>query len=75
MQLLNQLYNSDHHSSTVMFDTTRSVNEEYVDDSVMIGAMDKYISHTALFQHNNGYLKDDVLTFTVSYTTKDSKEN
>ena len=41
IELLNQLNDSDHHSSTVKFDATRSVNEEYVDDSVMIEAMDK----------------------------------
>ena len=68
IELLNQLYDSDHHSSTVKFDATRSVNEEYVDESVMIEAMDKYISHTTLFQHNNSYLKDDMLTFRISYS-------
>ena len=71
IELLNQLNDSDHHSSTVMFDATRSVNEQYVNDSVMIEAIDKYISHATLLHHNNGYLKDDVLTFRISY----SKEN
>ena len=74
IKLLNQFYDSFHHSSTVMFDAIRSVNKEYVDDGIMIKAMDKYISHATLFQCNNGYLKDEVLTFTISYT-KDSKEN
>ena len=68
IELLNQLNDSDHYSSTVKFNATKSVNEEYVDDSVMIGAIDTYISHTTLFQHNNGYLKDDMLTFRVSYS-------
>ena len=63
-----QLYDSDHHRSTVKCDPTRSVNEDYVDDGVMIKAMDKYISHATLFQCNNGYLKDDMLIFRVSYS-------
>ena len=65
MQLLNQLYNSDHHSSVVKLDATRSVNEEYVNDYVMIKALEKYISHTTLLQHSNGY---DMLTFKISYS-------
>ena len=74
IELLNQLNDNDHYNSTVKFDTTRSVNEEYVDDDVMIEAIDKYISHTTLLQHNSGYLKDDMLTFRISYS-KDSKGN
>ena len=68
IELLSQLNDGDHHNSTVKFDATRNVNEEYVDDSVMIEAMDKYISHATLFQHNNSYLKDDMLTFRISYS-------
>ena len=55
IELLNQLYNSDHHSSVVKFDATRSVNEEYVNDCVTIKALEKYISHTTLLQHSHGY--------------------
>ena len=32
IELLNQLYDSVHHSSTIKFDATRSVNEKYVDN-------------------------------------------
>ena len=65
IELLNQLNNSDHHSCTVKFDATKSINEEYVNDStsVMIEAIDKYISRATLMQDNNGYLEDDMLIF------------
>ena len=36
IELLNQLNDSDHYRSTVKFDATKSVNEEYMGDSVMI---------------------------------------
>ena len=64
IELLNQLSDNDHHSSNVWFATVRSFNEEHMNDGIMIKAMDKYISHTTLFQR---YLKNDTLTFRVSY--------
>ena len=74
IELLNQLNDSDHYSSTVMLDASRNVTKVNDDDSVMINAMPQFISHDTLFQHN-GYLINDVLNFRISYlvNSDDSK--
>ena len=75
IELLNQLNDSDHHYSYAVkfdaFDNFHWVNEG---KSTTIDTMSKFISHDTLFQHN-GYLKNDVLQFRISYSTSSDGSN
>ena len=67
IELLNQLNDSNHCHSSVKSDPSESVNRVMDNNGVaIIQFVPKFISHDILFQHN-GYLKNDLLNFRVSY--------
>ena len=72
IELLNQLYDSDHHRSLIMPNASESLNRvnpftyNYNNVSVMTKVISKFISHDILFKHN-GYLKNDLVYIQVSY--------
>ena len=72
IELLNQLNDSDHYSRMVQFHHNLCI--EYA-DRVLKGAIanmgcnpQPFIFHDTIFHHNNGgYLKDDSMSFRISY--------
>ena len=67
IELLNQLNDSDHYRSSVKSDPSESVNRVMDNNGVaIINFVPQFISHDILFQHN-GYLRNDLLNFQVSY--------
>ena len=66
IEVLNQLNDSDHHKYTVKYDAFHNLHR-VKDKGTTVDAMSKFISHDTLVQHN-GYLKNDMLKFRISYS-------
>ena len=74
IELLNQLNDSDHHKYTVKFGAFSVFQRVKEDESIMRHVDAIFISHNTLFQHN-GYLRNDMLQFRMSYSASSDDNN